>query len=83
MAAFQSTLDLRGARADEALTEIGDYLDEALLLGVKELRILHGKGEGTLRQIVRNYLNRNKNIASVKDEHADRGGSGITLVTIG
>jgi len=83
MATFQSTLDLRGARADEALNEISEYLDEAVLLGMQELRILHGKGDGILRKIVRNYLTKSKSVASVKDEHADRGGTGITLVTLG
>lgn len=83
MAAFSPSLDMRGMRAEEALAVISDFLDEAMLLGVKELRILHGKGDGVLRQVVRNHLSKNNQVASARDEHADRGGAGVTLVTMG
>ena len=53
---FQMTLDLRGKRADEAYSLVQRYIDDAILLTIPEVRILHGKGNGTLRQITREYL---------------------------
>jgi DNA mismatch repair protein MutS2 len=50
------------------------------MLGYPELRIVHGKGDGILRQLVRNHLRSYKQVASMADEHADRGGAGVTLV---
>jgi DNA mismatch repair protein MutS2 len=79
---FSSTLDVRGKRADEALIILANYLDDAVLLGMKELRILHGKGDGILRDVIRNYLREVPFIENFQDEHADRGGAGITLVTL-
>jgi DNA mismatch repair protein MutS2 len=79
---FSSTLDVRGKRAEEALSILGNYLDDAMLLGTKELRILHGKGDGILREVVRNYLRETSFVDNYQDEHADRGGPGITLVTL-
>ncbi len=79
---FSSTLDVRGKRAEEALTIIANYLDDAILLGMKELRILHGKGDGILREVIRNYLRDVSFIESFQDEHADRGGAGITVILL-
>lgn len=79
---FSSTLDLRGKRAEEALTMIANYLDDAILLGMKELRILHGKGDGILREVIRNYLRDVNFIDTFKDEHVDRGGAGITVIIL-
>lgn len=82
MMAFQPELDLRGMRTDEAIAIIDSWLDEAILLGQKELRILHGKGNGILRTQIRNHLKGYRQVGRMSDEHADRGGAGITLVTL-
>ncbi|MGL1888986.1 MAG: endonuclease MutS2 [Reichenbachiella sp.] len=82
MAHFSATLDIRGVYADEAIGKVENYIDEAMLLGYNEVKILHGKGHGVLRDLVRNLLRENKKITSAKDEHVERGGAGITVVTI-
>ncbi|MGC4023660.1 MAG: Smr/MutS family protein [Cyclobacteriaceae bacterium] len=79
---FSPVLDLRGKRADEVMPELDRFLDDAILLSQGELKILHGKGEGVLRKIVREHLRRIKQVASISDEHADRGGDGITVVVL-
>ncbi|MFY0690188.1 MAG: endonuclease MutS2 [Cyclobacteriaceae bacterium] len=79
---FTSELDLRGKRAEEALPLVDRFIDDALLTGASELRILHGKGHGILRDIIRNHLRDESHISTMSDEHIDRGGSGITLVTL-
>lgn len=79
---FSYSLDLRGLRGSEALQELDQFLDSALLVGQRDLKILHGKGDGILRNLVRNHLRGYKQVAGVTDEHADRGGDGITLVTL-
>lgn len=82
MADFSHKLDIRGFRAEEVIPRLDQYLDEALLLGANELHILHGKGSGVLRQIVRNHLKTYKSVSEMRDEHADRGGAGITIVNL-
>lgn len=77
---FSFNLDLRGKRGEEALTEVDNFLDDALMLGQPELRIIHGKGDGILRNLVRNHLRTYRQVASMTDEHADRGGAGVTIV---
>ena len=79
MLKFTTQIDIRGLRADEAMSLVDNWLDEAMLLGQKELRILHGKGDGILRTQIRNLLRKYKQVEQVRDEHADRGGAGITL----
>ncbi|WP_420387780.1 endonuclease MutS2 [Roseivirga sp.] len=79
---FNSRIDLRGMRAEEVIPKLGTWLDEAIMLGVKELQIVHGKGNGVLRQVTRDHLKNYREISSVRDEHADRGGAGVTLLTI-
>src|SRR5690606_29745109 len=81
-AAFVSTLDVRGKRAEEMIQLLENFIDSAILLGQSELRILHGKGEGVLRKVVREQLKRYKEVASVSDEHVARGGDGITVVVL-
>ena len=68
-------------RAVEALEEVRDLVDDAIMLGIGSVTILHGKGTGALKEEIRNYLRSVKEVASAKDEHADRGGAGITIVT--
>lgn len=82
MASFSATLDIRGVRAEEAIGKVEYYVDEALLLGHKEVKILHGKGHGILRELVRNVLRENHKVISAKDEHIEHGGAGITVVTL-
>ena len=79
---FDPTLDLRGKRAEEVVSELERFLDDAILLSQGELKILHGKGEGVLRKIVREYLKKVKQVASFADEHVERGGDGITVVVL-
>ena len=69
-------------RGEEALVKIQEFVDDALMVSVRHLRILHGKGNGILRQMIREYLSSMGIIKKLSDEHADRGGSGITLVDL-
>jgi DNA mismatch repair protein MutS2 len=79
---FKLSLDLRGKTADEAVMMVQKYIDDAYLLRIKEVSILHGKGEGILRKAVRDYLSSIEEVVSFDDEQHDRGGSGITKVLI-
>lgn len=78
---FRDYIDVRGMRAAEALEEVCDLVDDAIMLGIGSVTILHGKGTGALKEEIRRYLRSVKEVASAKDEHADRGGAGITIVT--
>jgi DNA mismatch repair protein MutS2 len=78
---FQSTLDIRGKRVDEALSVIQRYIDDAVMLSIPEVRILHGKGNGVLRQVTRDSLRSVREVSSAKDELLERGGPGVTVVT--
>ncbi len=80
MANFSHRLDIRGYRAEEVIPKLDQYIDEAIMLGASELHILHGKGSGVLRELVRNHLKGYTQVDSMRDEHADRGGAGITIV---
>ena len=82
MADFSPTLDLRGERAEDALTKTMSFVDDAVMLGMPEIKFLHGRGNGVLRQVVRDYLRRQRAVASVADEHADRGGDGVTIAVL-
>ncbi|MBR6991987.1 MAG: Smr/MutS family protein [Bacteroidales bacterium] len=77
---FNPTIDLRGQRADEAMENLQHFLDDAQLLSEKELRILHGKGYGVLKQIIRDYLMGNRDVKSFHSERLELGGDGITVV---
>ncbi|HEY9045234.1 MAG TPA: Smr/MutS family protein [Ohtaekwangia sp.] len=79
---FSDTLDVRGKRVDEVIPLLDQFMDTAILLGQGELKILHGKGEGVLRKVVRDHLKRYKEVASANDEHVERGGDGITVVVL-
>lgn len=79
---FNVTLDVRGKRVEEVIPLLEQFIDTAILLGQGDLKILHGKGEGVLRKVVRDHLKRYKEVASVSDEHVERGGDGITLVVL-
>ncbi len=77
---FSHTLDLRGKRADEAVKELEFYIDEASLLSIHQVKILHGKGDGILRHVVRQLLAKRKDVKSFRDEVLELGGYGITVV---
>ena len=79
---FSPNLDLRGKRGEEVLPLIQTFIDEGYMLGVKNLRIVHGKGDGILREVTRNLLRSMSQVQKLEDEHADRGGAGVTLVTL-
>lgn len=79
---FNPTLDVRGKRVEEAVALVDQFMDDAILLSHGEVKILHGKGEGVLRKVLRDQLKRYKQVASVADEHVERGGDGITVVVL-
>jgi len=79
---FKIQLDIRGFRAEEAIAELEQYIDDALLTGNYHVSILHGKGNGILRQIVRQYLSKHKRVKNYHDEHVERGWYGITVVEL-
>lgn len=79
---FNPTLDLRGQRADEAMLNLQHFMDEAQLLSEKELRILHGKGYGILKQMIREYLQGSSEVRSFRAERIELGGDGITVVML-
>lgn len=81
-AEFSTRLDLRGKRAEEALPQLTHWVDEAILLSQRELQIVHGKGNGILRELCRNALQDYVEVTHIRDEHSDRGGAGVTLFTL-
>ena len=80
--AFKQDIDVRGMRGDEALTAVTYFIDDALLVGMPRVRILHGTGSGILRQLIRQYLATVPAVASFRDEHVQFGGAGITVVEL-
>ena len=80
MVNFRHEMSILGMRAEEAMMKVEAFLDEALLVGVDEVRIVHGKGYGVLRDVVRSIAKEHPRIASISDEHADRGGAGISII---
>lgn len=79
---FKQDIDIRGMRGDEAINAVTYFIDDAILVGMSRVRILHGTGTGALRQLVRQYLSTVPNVISYKDEHVQFGGAGITVVDI-
>jgi DNA mismatch repair protein MutS2 len=79
---FRPDIDLRGKRADEAMEIVVDFIDEAIMVGSRELRILHGKGNGVLRQLIREYLHSMDLVEWYGDDHVDKGGAGVTIVKL-
>jgi DNA mismatch repair protein MutS2 len=77
---FSGELDLRGKRTEDALFEVEKYLDKAIMLGFPSFKLIHGKGDGILRKMIREYLRKYSQVNRMEDEHADRGGDGITYV---
>lgn len=79
---FSPDIDVRGMRAEEAVTKVLNHLDEALLCGAETIKILHGKGNGILRQLIRQHIATLPFVSRYYDEHVQYGGSGITIVEI-
>ena len=79
---FQQDLDVRGLRGDEAINSVQHFIDDAILMNVPRVRILHGKGNGILRSLIRQYLATIPNINHFADESVQLGGAGITVVDL-
>ena len=79
---FRQDLDVRGMRGDEAINAVTYFIDDAILVGMSRIRILHGTGTGILRQLIRQYLSTLPNVKSYRDEHVQFGGAGITVVDL-
>ena len=79
---FHSDFDVRGMRGEEALQEVQDHIDDALMVGVQHLRILHGKGDGILRARIRELLRSLPTVESFADESEQLGGAGVTIVKL-
>ncbi|MBQ8047706.1 MAG: Smr/MutS family protein [Prevotella sp.] len=77
---FHQDIDVRGLRGDEALNQVQYFIDDAILVGMPRVRILHGKGNGILKQLIRQYLATVPNVTHFADEHVQFGGAGITVV---
>ena len=78
---FSTEIDIRGERLSDALDKVTRYVDDAMMLNVSSVRIIHGKGTGVLRDEIQKYLRTMPGVASAKDEHIQLGGSGVTVVT--
>ena len=79
---FHQDLDVRGMRGDEAINAVTYFIDDAILVGMSRIRILHGTGSGILRQLIRQYLATVPNVLHYRDEHVQFGGAGITVVDL-
>ena len=77
---FKPEIDIRGVRGEEAINQVRELIDNALIVQHRNLRILHGKGNGILRQLVRQYLDTVDVVKTFRDEQVEFGGSGITVV---
>ncbi len=79
---FKQDIDIRGMRGDEAIQAVTYFIDDAILLGIARVRILHGTGTGILRTLIRDYLSTVPGVAHFQDEHVQFGGAGITVVDL-
>lgn len=79
---FKQDIDVRGMRGDEALQAVMYFVDDAILVGMSRVRILHGTGTGILRQLIRDYLRTVHGVSNYQDEHVQFGGAGITVVDL-
>ncbi|MBK9721510.1 MAG: Smr/MutS family protein [Saprospiraceae bacterium] len=77
---FVSTLDLRGQSAMDALRMLDEYMDQALIANIKEIKILHGKGSGALRKSIHQVLKKNKFIENYSHPEEINGGQGLTII---
>ena len=79
---FSTELDVRGERLTDALEKVVQYIDDAIMLSVGSVRIIHGKGTGVLHEEIQKLLRATPGVESVQDEHIDLGGSGVTVVKL-
>lgn len=79
---FKQDIDVRGMRGDEALQAVTYFIDDAILVGMGRVRILHGTGTGILRTLIRQYLGTVNGVKDYHDEHVQFGGAGITVVDL-
>ena len=79
---FKQDIDVRGMRGDEAIQAVTYFIDDAILVGVSRVRILHGTGTGILRTLIRQYLATVPGVKHFQDEHVQFGGAGITVVDL-
>ena len=79
---FKQDIDVRGMRGDEALQAVTYFIDDAILIGMNRVRILHGTGTGILRTLIRQYLDTVSGVSHFADEHVQFGGAGITVVDL-
>lgn len=79
---FKQDIDVRGMRGDEALQAVTYFIDDAILVGMSRVRILHGTGTGILRTLIRQYLQTMPGVSHFADEHIQFGGAGITVVDL-
>lgn len=79
---FKQDIDVRGMRGDEALQAVTYFIDDAILVGMPRVRILHGTGTGILRILIRQYLQTVPGVHHFADEHVQFGGTGITVVDL-
>lgn len=79
---FKQDIDVRGMRGDEALQAVTYFVDDAILVGMSRVRILHGTGTGILRTLIRQYLQTIPGVRHFADEHIQLGGAGITVVDL-
>ena len=80
---FKSEIDVRGMRGEEAVQAVSYFIDDATICGVRQVRILHGTGNGILRTLLRQYLSTLPVVESFRDEHVQFGGAGITVIDLG
>jgi DNA mismatch repair protein MutS2 len=79
---FKQDIDVRGMRGEEALQAVTYFVDDAILVGMDRVRILHGTGTGILRSLIRQYLQTVPGVKHFADEHVQFGGAGITVVDL-
>ena len=79
--AFKPEIDVRGERVNDALEIVMKFIDDAIMLNMSSVRIVHGKGTGALRDEIQRFVKATPGVASVKDEHIQFGGTGVTIVT--
>lgn len=79
---FKQEIDVRGMRGNDALQAVTYFIDDAIMTGVSQVRILHGTGTGALRQLIRQYLGTVQGVKDYHDEHVQFGGAGITVVEL-
>lgn len=77
---FSPEIDLRGERVNDAIEKLMKYLDDAIMLNVSNVRIIHGKGTGALREEIQKFARSTPGVAAVRDEHIQLGGTGVTLI---